>query len=88
MIANKHLSSYFYYLAQRNSISASKISRRLFSTNIGHRPMCEMHRALRSERALSNIVSVLSGRRGGGEHLSVDGVLRYCLQTVGLLSAF
>ena len=60
-----------YYLAQGNRNSESKISRRLFSTSIGHRPMYLICSNQRSERALSNIASVLSGRRREVEHLSI-----------------
>ena len=57
----------YSYLAQRNRNSESKISQRLFSISIGHRPMCLICRNQRSERALSNIAPVLSGRGERGE---------------------
>ena len=59
------------YSARRNGNFEGKISRRLFSISIGHRPMLLICRNLRSERALSNFASVLSGRESGVERLSV-----------------
>ena len=61
------------YLAQRNGNAECKISRRLFSISIGHRPMYLTYTALRSERALLNIAPVLSGRGRGVKHLLFVG---------------
>ena len=69
MILKEHQLSNFYYLAQIFQNAERKISRRLFSTSIGHRPMYLICRMLRSERALSGIASILSGRGGWMESL-------------------